>query len=111
MTKLAFSTVAETLKVGGVVTPQSFKCATVLFTDIVQFTNKCAMLTPLEVVTMLNSVYSQFDATIAASDAYKVETAGDSYLVVSGVPTENGNKHADALATVAVTMLEVLSFA
>ena len=57
---------------------------------------------------MLNSVYSQFDAIIAASDAYKVETAGDSYLVVSGVPTANGNKHADALATVAVAMLDVI---
>ena len=58
---------------------------------------------------MLNSIYSQFDATITASDAYKVETAGDSYLVVSGVPTENGDKHADTLATIAIVMLEVTS--
>ena len=58
---------------------------------------------------MLNSIYSQFDAVIAANNAYKVETAGDSYMIVSGVPTTNGDKHADALATIAIAMLEVCS--
>ena len=117
------SSVAEALKVGSIVPPQAFESATVLFSDIVGFTQKCSLLTPLEVnfcwktyfidsfssqvVTMLNNVYSQFDTTIAASDAYKVETVGDCYMVVSGVPTPNGKKHADALASLALAMLDV----
>ena len=57
---------------GKAVPPESFQCVTVFFSDIVGFTKVCSGCTPLQVVQMLNLVYSFFDETIEKFDAYKV---------------------------------------
>uniref|UniRef100_A0A8R1E3H3 Guanylate cyclase n=1 Tax=Caenorhabditis japonica TaxID=281687 RepID=A0A8R1E3H3_CAEJA len=61
---------------------------TILFTDIVEFTKTCSSLTPLEVIELLQVVYTNFDKVIDEHGVYKVETIGDAYMVVSGAPTK-----------------------
>ncbi|CAJ0958486.1 unnamed protein product, partial [Mesorhabditis belari] len=100
--------VASELKAGRAVPPKMYPTATVLFSDVVGFTKLCSSSTPLEVVNMLNSVYSGFDAVINKHEAYKVETIGDAYMVVSGIPEENGKRHIAHIADVSLEIMKYL---
>ncbi|KAL3861458.1 hypothetical protein ACJMK2_007492 [Sinanodonta woodiana] len=84
--------VANQLKLKKSVLAESFECVTIFFSDIVGFTAISASCSPMQVVELLNSVYSIFDIRIDTYDVYKVETIGDAYMVASGVPERNGDK-------------------
>ncbi|GMR60628.1 hypothetical protein PMAYCL1PPCAC_30823, partial [Pristionchus mayeri] len=89
-------TVADSLRKGesAVACCESFSEVSILFTDIVGFTNICSKLNALEVVHLLNSMYTAFDEIIDVHGVYKVETIGDAYMVVSGAPVRTRN-HAE----------------
>lgn len=61
LNQLLPSYVANELKMGRAIPPKTFRQASVFFSDIVGFTTLCSTSTPLEVVTMLNDVYTGFD--------------------------------------------------
>ncbi|XP_043677972.1 receptor-type guanylate cyclase daf-11 isoform X2 [Vespula pensylvanica] len=101
--------VAQQLKQTQQVPAEYYEAVTVYFSDIVGFTEIAAENTPLEVVTFLNSIYKLFDARIECYDVYKVETIGDSYMVASGLPVRNGDKHVSEIATMALDLLAASS--
>uniref|UniRef100_A0A0N5AS83 Guanylate cyclase n=1 Tax=Syphacia muris TaxID=451379 RepID=A0A0N5AS83_9BILA len=96
--------VVEDLKLGKPINPQLYTCATVLFSDIKDFTKISDSSTPFQIVTFLNEMFSGFDAIIEKHDAYKVETIGDAYMIASGVPVENGNAHIEQIAEISLKM-------
>uniref|UniRef100_A0A8C1XDT5 Guanylate cyclase n=1 Tax=Cyprinus carpio TaxID=7962 RepID=A0A8C1XDT5_CYPCA len=99
--------VVRSLKETGKVEPELFDEVTIYFSDIVGFTTLCHFSTPMEVVDMLNDIYKNFDSILDNHDVYKVETIGDAYMVVSGLPRRNGNRHAKDICCMA---LDILSF-
>ncbi|XP_043926708.1 guanylate cyclase soluble subunit beta-2-like [Protopterus annectens] len=96
--------VANQLKEGKQVEAGEFKECTVLFSDVVTFTDICSQCEPIQIVIMLNSMYLGFDRLTTVHDVYKVETIGDAYMVVGGVPVPVST-HAMRVANFALGMI------
>ncbi|XP_033098113.1 uncharacterized protein LOC117102002 isoform X2 [Anneissia japonica] len=103
-------TVVEQLMMNMDVKAELFDNATIFFSDIVGFNQLCNQITPLQVVQMLNGLYSVFDSRIENYDVYKVETINETYMLASGLPERNGDKHVIEIATAALDILYHTSF-
>lgn len=81
----------------------SFEAVSVLFADIVGFTEFSARTSPKELVKILNLIFSKFDQLAERHGLEKIKTIGDAYMVVAGLPTPHPN-HALAIAEMALDM-------
>ena len=97
--------IAEKLKQSNETIAEEFSSASVLFADIVNFTPISARFDPLEVVEMLNELFSHFDELVDKYSVEKIQVAGDGYMVAAGVPAPRKN-HAVVLAHLALEMLD-----
>lgn len=70
---------------------ESFSSVTVLFADIVDFTNISAHYSAKEMVTALNDLFSRFDERAIRDGVEKIKTIGDAYMAACGVPVPNKN--------------------
>nr|CDJ83893.1 Extracellular ligand-binding receptor and Serine threonine protein kinase-related and Adenylyl cyclase class-3 4 guanylyl cyclase domain containing protein [Haemonchus contortus] len=100
--------VADKLKLGQSVEPETFESVTVFFSDVVSFTTLAAKCNPMQVVSLLNDLYTIFDGIIDAHDVYKVETIGDGYLCVSGLPHRNGKQHIKEICSMSLGFIDSL---
>jgi len=80
-----------------------FDNVTILFADIVDFTPLSARLTPLELVELLNQIFSSFDQLAEFYGLEKIKTIGDAYMVAGGVPVPRED-HAIAIMEMAIAM-------
>ena len=97
--------VAKELTAGKIIPPESFSMSTIYFSDICGFTTISAASSPLEVVDLLNDLYTMFDSIIDSYEVYKVETIGDAYMVSSGIPKRIGDRHASEMALMSLDIL------
>ncbi len=102
------ASVAEKLKQGQSIIAEQFDEATILFADLVDFTRIAAFVKPIELVNLLNQIFSEFDELADQYGVEKIKTIGDEYMVVAGVPIpqENG---AEAMAQMALAMAKVVN--
>jgi adenylate cyclase len=99
--------VAERLKADPGIIADSFRDVSVLFADIVGFTELSENLSPEELVALLNEVFSLFDGIAERRGLEKIKTIGDAYMAVAGVPTPVAD-HAGRAAHMALDMLQAL---
>jgi adenylate cyclase len=100
--------VAERLKAGETVIADRVDGVTILFADLVDSTPLSERLTPVQLVEVLDSVFTPFDDLADALGLEKIKTVGDAYMVVGGLPTARPD-HAAAVAEMALAMREELA--
>jgi adenylate cyclase len=98
--------IAERLKRNEVNIAQGHADVTVMFADIVGFTRMTEELSPVETVKILNDIFSIFDDIADKYGVEKIKTIGDAYMAAAGLDTGAQIHYADAIASMALEMLE-----
>lgn len=81
--------------------------ASILFADIVHFTQSSSELGPVKIVKILNELFREFDDLTEKFGVEKVKTIGDCYMVAAGVPTP-ASDHVIRIAEFALEMRKAL---
>jgi len=95
--------VANRLKEKQQAIADGFAEVSVLFADIVGFTQLSTTMPPQQLVGLLNEIFSTFDELAERHGLEKIKTIGDAYMVVGGLPTPRAD-HAAAIVAMAMDM-------
>lgn len=98
----------EQLKDSSEVPAEFFPQATVLFADLVGFTQLAKELEARQLVGTLNAVFSAFDRFTEQYGLEKIKTIGDAYMVAGGLPEPTPN-HAAAIAEMALAICDYMA--
>ncbi|CAJ0598531.1 unnamed protein product [Cylicocyclus nassatus] len=98
------SSVAHQLKAGQTVDARDYESATVMFSDVPSFQQIVPLCQPKDVVYLLNNLFTRFDRLVVLQKVYKVETVGDSYMCVGGIP-DLVDDHCEIICHLALGML------
>ncbi|MBI4988896.1 MAG: adenylate/guanylate cyclase domain-containing protein [Rhodocyclales bacterium] len=99
--------VAERLKNSNQTIADGFADVTVMFADIVNFTQVAEGMAPTQVFAMLNRIFSSFDEMAEKYGLEKIKTIGDAYMVAGGL-NDGEEDYSDAIADMALAMRELL---
>jgi class 3 adenylate cyclase/lipopolysaccharide biosynthesis regulator YciM len=86
---------------------EEFENVSILFADMVGFTQLSEQLEPKKIVRLLNEIFSYFDSLLVQFNAEKIRTIGDNYMVCVGAPKKNEN-HAQNIAKLSLAMIEYI---
>ncbi|HEY9851361.1 MAG TPA: adenylate/guanylate cyclase domain-containing protein [Leptolyngbyaceae cyanobacterium] len=100
--------IAEKLKNDTSAIAEQFNEVTILFADIVNFTPLASQIYPIELVNLLNEIFSKFDQLAEVHGLEKIKTIGDAYMVVGGLPIPK-HDHAEAVAAMALDMQKAIA--
>jgi adenylate cyclase len=95
--------IIDRLNAGEKVIADRYDDVTVVFSDLVGFTEISARLPAATLVTSLNGLFSAFDEACTALGVEKIKTIGDAYLAAAGLPGTNAD-HVHAAADLALAM-------
>jgi class 3 adenylate cyclase len=99
--------IAQRLRDGERMIADRFDDVTLLFADIVEFTRMSSSMSPSELVTVLNEVFTAFDRLVDDYGLEKVKTIGDAYMVVGGM-TERSDDHTERVAAMALDLADAV---
>ncbi|MEG5159503.1 adenylate/guanylate cyclase domain-containing protein [Microcoleus sp. AT3-A2] len=100
--------IADRLKQDQSIIADTFAEVTVLFADIVGFTQISSQISPPQLVSLLNDIFSTFDRLAEKHGLEKIKTIGDAYMVVGGLPMPRSD-HAEAIAQMAIDMQQAIT--
>jgi class 3 adenylate cyclase len=98
--------IANRLRGGEEGIADGFAEVTVAFADLVGFTALTSDMPPQDVVTLLNGLFTRFDAAAHDLGIEKIKTVGDAYMAVCGLPEPVAN-HAERMVRMAIRMVHI----
>jgi len=98
--------IANRLRGGEQGIADGFANVTVLFADLVGFTQLTSEMPPQEVVTLLNGLFTRFDTAAHELGIEKIKTVGDAYMAVCGLP-HVVDDHAERMVRMAIRMVHI----
>ncbi|MEO6034150.1 MAG: adenylate/guanylate cyclase domain-containing protein [Verrucomicrobiota bacterium] len=99
--------ISDRMKKGEVSIADNHEDVTVLLADLVGFTTLASHVRPEQLVSLLDEIFSSFDALVEKYDLEKIKTIGDAYMVAAGIP-QGRSDHAEVMGVFALEMMKEL---
>jgi len=99
--------IAEQLRESTNSVAEKFDHVTVIFIDLVGFTNFSSKISPSKLVELLDEIFSAYDEIIKKYKIEKIKTIGDAYMAVCGLPNPD-QYHCQKVADMALDIIEFM---